>query len=495
MTVLTRDRFQTLVAFTLAGALALLGCGGGGESSGDAGADGGGGTGGAGTSSGGTSGAASGGSSGAASGGVSGGASGGTHGSGGAQATGSGGLTGGGGVTGSGGLGSGGASSGGVTGSGGLPGSGGAPATGGSAPTGGAMGAGGATGSGGAGGGAGGVGGSGNGGIVAAGVRWFGRVDLVTDPQHPRFAWSGTGFVARFTGTSLSASLNNGASATLFKTVVDDVPKPVFTAAAGQSTYMLASGLDAGVHTVALYRQTEGAQGNSQLMGLTVGGGGALMAPPGPSGRLIEVVGDSITCGYGTLGKLGDNDCYPTESHWDTYAAVAARSLGAELSTIATSGQGAYRNYGGDMMNTMPMVYGRTLTGSAAPAWDFSVAPQAVVINLGTNDISNGKGDPGMPFRDAYLGLTQAIRMKYPNALIVCIIGPLLSGSDLDTIRGHLTAVVSARQAAGDTNIEFFDKIQAQTSDKAACQYHPNPAENQIMADLLAGELKTRLHW
>jgi len=100
-----------------------------------------------------------------------------------------------------------------------------------------------------------------------------------------------------------------------------------------------------------------------------------------------------------------------------------------------------------------------------------------------------------MPFRDAYQGLTQTIRAKYPNALIVCIIGPLLSGSDLDTIRGHITAVVSARKAAGDSNIEFFDQIQPQTSDKAACQYHPDPAENQIMADLLAAELKTRLHW
>ena len=59
--------------------------------------------------------------------------------------------------------------------------------------------------------------------------------------------------------------------------------------------------------------------------------------PPGP-GRLIEVIGDSITCGYGDLGKLGDADCYPTESHWDTYEAVAARMLGAEVSTIAGVG-------------------------------------------------------------------------------------------------------------------------------------------------------------
>jgi len=486
-----RRRFVMGICFcftaALAGTLGQSGCGGGAES----GEDGGGMDGGGGTSASGGSTSASGGSTSASGGstsssGGSTGASGGKPGSGGVSA--SGGKPGSGGVSASGGKpGSGGVAAGGMTGSGGVA-SGGVTGSGGS--TGGAPATGGVPGSGGAGGGAG-----GDTGIVAAGVRWFGRVDLTTDPQHPRFAWSGTGFVARFMGTSLSASLNNGATTTLFKPVVDGVPQAVISASAGQSTYMLATALSSGVHTVELYKQTEGAQGNSQLMGLTVGGGGALMTPPGPSGKLIEVIGDSITCGYGTLGKLGDSDCYPTESHWDTYAAVAARSLGAELSTIATSGQGAYRNYGGDMMNTMPMVYGRTLTGSATPAWDFSVAPQAVVINLGTNDISNNKGDPGMPFRDAYQGLTQTIRAKYPNALIVCIIGPLLSGSDLDTIRGHITAVVSARKAAGDSNIEFFDQIQPQTSDKAACQYHPDPAENQIMADLLAAELKTRLHW
>jgi lysophospholipase L1-like esterase len=421
-------------------------------------------------------------------------ATGGTHATGGSSATGgSVGLATGGTSMGSGGrdTASGGAtSSGGAVGSGGVPiGSGGITGGAGSRGSGGGTGPGGTTGSGGA---------AGSGGmspgIVAAGVRWIGRVDL-TDAQHPRFAWSGTGFVARFMGTSLAAQLNNGGSATIFKAVVDGSPQPVIRAGSGQASYTLATGLGSGVHTVELYKQTEGAQGNAQLMGLTVGGGGGLMTPPEPPSRFLEIVGDSITCGYGTLGKLADSDCFPTESHWDTYGAVAARALGAELSTVATSGQGAYRNYGGDMMNTMPMVYDRTLTNAATPTWDFRVMPQAVMINLGTNDISNGKGDPGTPFRDAYLGLVQNIRSKYPQALIVCLIGPLLSGSELDTIRAHISAVVAARRTAGDTNIEFFDQIAAQTSEKAACQYHPNPAENQLMADLLAAELRTRLHW
>jgi lysophospholipase L1-like esterase len=329
-------------------------------------------------------------------------------------------------------------------------------------------------------------------GVVAAGVRWVGRVDL-SNAQRPRFSWSGTGFVARFSGTALSLQINSS-GAFIFKVVVDGTPKPAFTIPSGQQTATLATGLAAGTHTVELYRQTEGAQGDSQFMGLTVTGG-ALTDPPGPPARLIEAIGDSITCGYGTLGALSDSDCYPTESHWDTYPAVAARALGAEVNTIAVSGAGAYRNYGGDMTNTVPMVYTRALTNDATPAWDFRTQAQVVIVNLGTNDISNNKGDPGTAWETAYAGLLQTVRAKYPGALIVCIIGPLLSGTDLTTIQGHIKNVVDARVAAGDHNIEFFDKIAAQGSDKYACQYHPNVAENQIMADQLTAELRAKLGW
>jgi len=330
--------------------------------------------------------------------------------------------------------------------------------------------------------------------IVAAGVRWIGRVDT-TNPDQPRFAWSGTGFVARFDGTSLTAQLSVSGATEIFKTVIDGAPQPPFTAASGQGTYMLATGLAAGVHTVELYRQTEGPQGETRLMALTVGGG-ALMAPPPGKDRLIEVIGDSITCGYGVVGMLSDTDCFPTESHWDTYAAVAGRALDADVSTIAASGRGIVKNY--DPTDTgprMPMLYDHTLTNIASPTWDFHVEPQAVVINLGTNDISNSKGDPGDAFRDAYIALLERIRNEYPHAYIVCIIAPLLSGGDLAIISGHIKDAVDARTAAGDTKVEFFSGIPAQTSDKFACQYHPNVAENMMMADLLVAELKAKLGW
>jgi lysophospholipase L1-like esterase len=332
--------------------------------------------------------------------------------------------------------------------------------------------------------------------VIAAGVRWVGRVDVTTNAAQPRFSWSGTGFVARFSGTGLSADLSVAGSPQIFKAVVDGTPQATFTAAAGQAKQTLASGLAAGTHTVELYRQTEAQQGDTRLVGLTVEGG-ALMDPPAGASRLIEFIGDSITCGYGNLGTsadLGASECYTTESHWDTYAAVAGRALNAEVSTIAVSGRGVIRNYGGDTTGTMPMVYNRTVHNAAAPVWDFHVEPQAVVINLGTNDISNMKGDPGMPFRDTYTTLLQTVRAYYPNTYILCIIAPLLNGGDLSTIAAHIRAAVDARAAAGDAKVSFFN-IPPQSSDKFACQYHPNVAENQLMGDMLVGELKTKLGW
>ncbi len=331
--------------------------------------------------------------------------------------------------------------------------------------------------------------------VVAAGVRWVGRVDTTTDAAHPSFSWSGTGFIAKFMGTSLTAQLTtSGGAFQIFKTVIDGTPQAPFTAPANTSMmFPLAMGLMSDVHTVELYRQTEGSQGETRLMALTTDG--ALMDPPPGPGRLIEIIGDSITCGYGDLGTLADGECFTTESHWDTYEAVAARMLGAEVSTIAASGRGVIRNYGGDTTGTMPMIYSQTLANSAAPAWDFHIEPQAVVINLGTNDISNNKGDPGDAFRDTYVDLLTTIRTNYPDAWIIGIIGPLLSGSDLTTIQGHITDAVDMLTAAGDQKVEFFNMIQPQTMDKWACQAHPNVAENMIMATQLAGELSAKLGW
>ena len=326
--------------------------------------------------------------------------------------------------------------------------------------------------------------------VIAAGVRWFGRVDTVTDPDHPRFAWSATGFVAGVTGGTFSVDLENDGPF-MFKAVVDGEPQPPFAVTPGEGTYVLADGLPDGTHTVALYRQTEGWYGVSQLLALTVDGG-TLLPPPAAAPRLIEVVGASVSCGYGNLGTAPCGFTFPTESAFDAYESVAARAVGAELSVVAISGRGVYRNSDGSMTDTMPQIYERTFASTAKPAWDFRVTPQVVVINLGKNDLA--VGDPGPAFVDAYVTFTSALRERYPNAYIVCTTGPNLGDANHAIQLAYVDAALDMRQAAGDDRIERLDWPE-DTADDQGCDGHPNAAKHQVMGDALADLLRVRLGW
>ena len=91
------------------------------------------------------------------------------------------------------------------------------------------------------------------------------------------------------------------------------------------------------------------------------------MAPPAAAPRLIEVVGASVSCGYGNLGTAPCGFTFPTESAFDAYESVAARAVGAELSVVAISGRGVYRNSDGSLTDTMPQIYDRILATSPTP--------------------------------------------------------------------------------------------------------------------------------
>src|SRR5438876_4759678 len=97
----------------------------------------------------------------------------------------------------------------------------------------------------------------------------------------------------------------------------------------------------------------------------------ALLDPPRARRRQIEVFGASVSCGYGDLGAAPCSFTYATESHYDTYAAVAARALDADLTVTAISGRGVIRNSDGSTAGTIPSLYERVLPASTAPVWYF----------------------------------------------------------------------------------------------------------------------------
>jgi lysophospholipase L1-like esterase len=328
----------------------------------------------------------------------------------------------------------------------------------------------------------------------AATVQLVGRFDR-GDPARPSFGWSGSAIIARFQGTG--ATLRLDGSPNQFAVSVDGVLSPVLKTTSGTSQYQVAAGLASGIHDLVIWKRTEGNQGENRFLGLDIVGG-QLLPPPAAPDRRIEIYGDSITAGYGLDGQ-GPSCPFSqdTENHYLSYGAVAARTLGAELHTVAWSGIGMYRNYGatGASADAMPAVYARTLPTQASSIWDFAAwQPHAVVINLGTNDASTG-GDPGTPYRMAYLDFVRTLRLKYPATFFVLTIGPMLSDTSLAAIKGHIQAVIQTRADEGDTQMSFLEFPVQTGADGYGCDWHPSGATDAKMATLLVAELKTRLGW
>jgi lysophospholipase L1-like esterase len=318
----------------------------------------------------------------------------------------------------------------------------------------------------------------------------------MTDTTRPSFGWSGSAMIARFQGTG--ATLRIDGSPNQFAVVVDGtVSSSVLKVVSGTTQYSLATGLATGVHDVVVWKRTEGNQGENRFLGLDVTGG-QLQAPAAAPDRRIEIYGDSITAGYGMDG-VGPSCPWSadTENHYLTYGAITARNLNADLHAIAWSGIGMYRNYGVSTASSdaMPYVYARTLASQSGSVWDFGPwQPHAVVINLGTNDASTS-GDPGAAYETAYLGFVRSLRGKYPNTYFVLTIGPMLDGSNLTAIKGHLQNVIKTRSGEGDTKMSFLEFPVQVAADGYGCDWHPSPTTNAKMATLLTAELKTRLGW
>jgi lysophospholipase L1-like esterase len=333
-----------------------------------------------------------------------------------------------------------------------------------------------------------------------------GRVDA-TNPNAVRFAWQGAGLVATVNGTSIAVKLRTeGTSTVYFQPVIDGKMATRFKVDTGSDqTVTLATGLAAADHVVELYRDTEGMYGLSTFLGFT---SGTVKGAPPASGRLIEVVGDSISAGYGNLGSephpnwVASPACHWTadNSTWyQTYAALAghALTLPAEVSTIARSGWGMYRDASGNTTGVLSSVYPNALGTNNNAVWGFVPKASVVVINLGTNDWA--LGDPGTPYETAYKTFIATIRSHYPDAWIFLTIGSMVGEPGLSQVKTHLANVVAALAATGDLKLATFDmgvqNMGADGSVPTGCDWHPNVADHQRMADILRQQLTAKLGW
>ena len=328
------------------------------------------------------------------------------------------------------------------------------------------------------------------------GLRFIGRFDT-SNQSRPTAEWSGSAMQARFSGASVSVRL--GGSGSYFAVVLDGVMLPVLKTT-GAASDLVASGLDAGTHDVLVFRRDEASDGPTQFLGFDFGAGGQLLPPPPAPPHRIEVVGDSISAGFCDETASTHASFTPaTENEYLAYGPLTARSLDADIHVVAWSGKGMYRNLDGTTTETVPVLWERTIPTDKASRWDPSQwVPDAVAIDLGTNDYNASGPDPTSGYQATYLQFVTRLRGVYPGAFLFCAVGPMLGGTRYASAKAAITNVISTRRAAGDVRmqlVEFPTLDCGQDGSGCGCAGHPNVAEHGTMAGILESAMRTSLGW
>jgi lysophospholipase L1-like esterase len=287
-----------------------------------------------------------------------------------------------------------------------------------------------------------------------------------------------------------------------------DGSAPQMLVPGAQAESALASGLPDGEHTLELYRRSEGAYGKTVFSGLLLDPGQSLLSPPPRPAHRLEIVGDSISAGYGNEGMGGTTPA--TQNGYLAYGPQLARLLDAEWSIVAHSGQGMYRNLCEPVPPTklhMPDEF--LLTQHPAvpgPAWDFTAwQPDVLIVALGTNDFSDYPPGSCQPpdvsaFGATYTAFLRSARERYPAAEIFAL-GTFLATADnaFGVCNRQICEVVAA---LGDAHAHCIDPATGADGmwlvgpdDYIGDWTHPTVLGHTKLAERLAPLIKAAMRW
>ncbi|MCM1175986.1 MAG: GDSL-type esterase/lipase family protein [Blautia sp.] len=234
----------------------------------------------------------------------------------------------------------------------------------------------------------------------------------------------------------------------------------------------------------------------------------------------LEFVGDSITSGEGTYGAREDMDWLPMYmSASRDYAGMVSDALDAEYRLISQGGWGVLCGWDNDPRHNLPSRYekicglvsgGQNEMLGAGKPYDFqSWIPDAIIVNLGTNDASafdqpawtdpatgqtfkQHKEPDGTCRREDLLRFEQAVtdflmmlRRNNPMSHIVWTYGML--GYDLTL--AITDAINTYQKTAGDANIAFL-QLPDTTESMAGSRMHPGAKSHARAAQIIIEYLR-----
>jgi hypothetical protein len=327
-------------------------------------------------------------------------------------------------------------------------------------------------------------------------IEYTGRIDF-SNPDAPRFSYSGVSIRACFKGTGISAIMDDEKGENYYTIILDKTQVTKIKMNKGKQAYILAQNLIKGVHEVEIFRSTEQMFGKTSFLGFETDRGTSLVEIPDKRTRMIEFIGNSITCGYGNEGELGATFGASTENHYMTYAAITSRSFNARHLAVCKSGIGIYRNYNGPATGSpdcMPNYYTRIFLYDEMPKYAFKDKPDLICIDLGTNDFSTNGGDSAR-FVSGYLNFIDSLQHYYTKPDILCLLGPMLNGATLARVRKYIQFVATSANNRGKGNVYFFEMSEQKGDLGIGIDSHPTVAQHCKNGKELVNYISTMKGW
>ena len=251
---------------------------------------------------------------------------------------------------------------------------------------------------------------------------------------------------------------------------------------AGSVNVTVAEDLPAGDHTISIYRASENYQGKMYVRGVILPEGTTALAAPANKDKYIEVIGDSITSGWGIHPYSGSETATSLrEDGTKTYAFLTKEALDTDISVLSQSGIGIVCHANGNTNDTMDMFY-PVYNYSHGYKEDYSFArqPDIVIINLGTNDnyaITHGTHTI-REIKDKFKNFLYYVREKNPAANIVWVYGMMLKAdAEMNTI------IREVIEEVGGEACKFYSI--GMTGNQSAHAGHPDAAAHVAASEAL----------
>ena len=285
-----------------------------------------------------------------------------------------------------------------------------------------------------------------------------------------------------------------------------EIPALRFPLTKEKERFVIYESAEAKEVTLRIMKYSEAAFGAVGISCLDVEG--ELLPPPAAKDKKIEVIGDSITCGYGIEGVV-DVDTFTTaqENPWNAYGCRVARALDADFSLISWSGNGIISHYVEESVNEprndealMPELYyyedysADFRRGKARTDYikrDFATyQPQLIIINLGTNDGSYTRNIPARDraFVNGYVKFLRQVREVNPDANILCTVGVMATAA-----KDLVGEAVDRVNDFGDSKVFFKEAfLQNGEVDGIGADWHPTESTQKKLAEYLVEFIKEK---